>query len=70
MEIVRLIDLPGQIRGFTVEDSEGDYNIYLNARLNRAMQLRAYDHEIGHIKNGDFDRTDAAEVERSAHGLS
>ena len=38
----------------TVKDSEGDYNIYINARLGSEDRVRAFRHEIQHIKNGDF----------------
>ena len=52
--IVRMIDLPYTIKGLTVLDEEGDYNIYLNARLSPDIQAEAFRHEVEHIKNGDF----------------
>lgn len=38
----------------TVKDSEGDYNIYINARLGAEDRVKAFRHEIQHIKNRDF----------------
>ena len=56
MVIVRIIDLPHTVRGMTVLDAEGDYNVYLNARLSGDQQAIAFRHEVEHIKNGDFYR--------------
>ncbi len=52
--IVRLCDMPCTIKGTTSEDSDGDYNIYINARLNYVQQHAALRHELSHAKLGDF----------------
>lgn len=52
--IVRIIDLPCTVRGYTALDDEGDYNIYLNAKLNYEQQKRAYNHEMCHITRNDW----------------
>ncbi len=44
------------IHAFTVCDESGFYTICLNPRLSYEMQAEAYDHELSHIRNGDFDR--------------
>ena len=67
--MVRLIDMPTAAGGFTLPDANGDYNVYINARVGLAAQLQAYEHEIRHIRCGDFEVEDAAAVERAAHGL-
>jgi hypothetical protein len=54
MKFVRLIDLPTSVRGLTVLDNEGNYNVYLNSRLSYEMQENTYIHETAHIKNDDF----------------
>lgn len=53
---VRIIDLPCTVRGYTALDDEGDYNIYLNARLNNIQQTNAYNHEMTHIKRNDWSK--------------
>lgn len=68
--MVRLIDMPTAAGGFTLPDANGDYNVYINARAGLPAQLQAYEHELRHIHNGDFDKPDAAAVETEAHGLS
>lgn len=61
MEMVQvvLIDLPVTVRGLTVyyydEDGQVYYTILINSRLNDQTQCAAYDHEIVHINNRDFD---------------
>lgn len=50
-----LVDLPAAIRGVTVRNDDDSYTILINASLSHEMQCEAYDHEISHINNGDFD---------------
>lgn len=69
--ITRLASLPPGISGLTVRDRNGDYNIYINARLNRETQLQTYEHELHHIRTGDFDRPGSADlIEIHAHRAS
>lgn len=51
---IRSIRLPMSIRGFTIQDSEGEYNIYINDRLSVEQFNKTLAHEEAHIKNGDF----------------
>lgn len=57
---VVLFDLPHTIRGLTTycydEDGQMYYTILINSRLSDKMQCDAYDHEISHIDNHDFER--------------
>ncbi|MFV0518403.1 MAG: hypothetical protein ACK5MV_13500 [Aminipila sp.] len=52
---VQLINMPVAVRGFTIYNSDDSYTIFINARLSNEMQVAAYDHEIEHINNRDFD---------------
>lgn len=52
--IIRLVDLPETIHAVTRKDAEGDYNIYINARLSADLRAEAYWHEIEHIRRGHF----------------
>lgn len=54
-KIIRITVLPTQIRAMTTKDNNGDYNIYINSSMAFESQQKAYDHEIEHIKNGDYD---------------
>lgn len=55
--ITRIVDLPTGIRGYTSLDPDGDYNVYINAKLSESMQKRVLAHEITHIKRDDFSDT-------------
>ena len=51
---VRLLSLPMTIRGVTVTDEEGDYNIYINSSLTPDPQTLVLKHEMTHIERNDF----------------
>jgi len=62
--IIRIVDMPLSIKGATVKDAEGDYNIYINARLGEDERVKTYWHEIDHIRLGHFyDERPVAEKE-------
>ena len=52
--ITRVINLPYGVKGVTIKDENDDYNIYLNARYSTDIQVVAFQHEVEHIRNGDF----------------
>lgn len=52
--IIRYVSLPHTVRGMTIQDEEGNYNIYLNSRLSHEAHIATLQHEIKHIKNNDF----------------
>ena len=58
---MRYIDLPISIKGVTVMDIDGFYNIYINARLSYDQQKKTIAHEMKHIARGDFYRYDTLE---------
>lgn len=55
---LRYMDMPCTIHGFTVKEDTDSFDVYINSRLSHEAQLKAYEHEIAHIKNGDFERSD------------
>ena len=60
--IVRLIDLPPGIGGAIMEDEDGIYNVYINARHGHYAQLDDLDHELAHIEHDDLHNDDPIEV--------
>lgn len=50
MEVPRVIimDLPYDIKGYTVQNIEGEQVIILNARYNHEANLKSFWHEISH----------------------
>ena len=64
-------DLPPKMHEFVTPCADG-YTVYIDAKLDREHQCRAYDHALKHIENGDFDQFSEFhihEIELKAHGL-
>lgn len=56
--------MPDCINGHVSEDENGDYNVYINPKLSRAMQRKTLHHELKHIRRSDLHNGMAiAEVE-------
>lgn len=51
---LRYIALPPTVKGLTVQDESGDYNVYVNARLTYEANRQTLQHEIKHIAGNDF----------------
>ena len=68
---VYLVDMPGAVKAFTVKNCDDSFSIFINAGLSDIMQREAYDHEIEHIDNGDYDQIyDVDDLERIRHKMS
>ena len=52
----RVLKLPRRVNAVTVVDENGDYNVYVNAKLSYEEQRKAYRHECRHIKKNHFYR--------------
>ena len=52
---VFVIDMPYFVDGITVKNCDDSYTILINAKLSAQGQCGAYDHEMEHINNHDFD---------------
>jgi hypothetical protein len=65
---VIFVDMPVSIPGFVKANSDTTYTIILNARHTQERRLVAYQHEMEHIINGDYDKKcDADIIEFYAH---
>ena len=51
---IRGLELPLSVKGITVLDSDGNYNVYINILLSDETQLKAVEHEITHIIKEHF----------------
>lgn len=70
MEIIQvfLVDMPAKFGGLTVRNEDGSYTILINAGLSALAQCEAYDHEMDHINNHDYDHIyDANKIEWLRH---
>lgn len=57
MENVRFVlaDLPISVKAYTIRKDDF-YTIVINARLSHDQQKESCQHELNHIKNGDFSK--------------
>ena len=53
--IVTLHDLPTSVQGALSIDNDGTPCIHLNSRLSHNAQRKAFEHEMQHLSNNDFD---------------
>ncbi len=51
---IRYIDMPSRTKGLTIEDADGFYSIYINAKISAYEQKAAIIHELTHIRRNDF----------------
>lgn len=56
--IVRMQMLPAHVKGITVVDNDGNYNIYINSIFSTETNRQTLDHELDHIINGHFNVID------------
>lgn len=68
---VKLIELPNTIRSFVVLNKDQSYTIVLNSKLSHEQNLISYQHEIEHIKNGDYEKKYSVDmIELFAHDVT
>lgn len=63
-----LVNLPTSVKGFAKVNKDMTYTIIINARLSIEQQRIAYQHELEHIRKGDFHSADTADnIEYERH---
>lgn len=67
---VHLVDLPESVKGRVIPNEDDTYTIVINSKISHDAQLLTYQHEIEHIKNGDFQKSDVQQIEAIAHSAS
>ena len=60
--IVRIVDLPDGIPAFTLPDVDGFYDVYINVKLDLFSRRKALEHELEHIRKGDWQRLEYMDV--------
>lgn len=53
---VRYMKMPHGIKGFTVREDVDSYDIYINPTYTYESQMETIEHELSHIKKGDFEK--------------
>lgn len=64
---VQYIKLPYKVKGVTIPNDDGTFNIFINSIIPPDEQEKAYLHELHHIENDDFyNEIPASIIERIA----
>lgn len=67
---VYIIAMDPLVKEQVVANSDGTFSIFINDYLSPEWKIKAYNHAISHIKNGDFDKkADVDAIECEAHGV-
>ena len=61
---VHLLDNPYGVKGSVNANRDGSYTILINPRLSWEEQRKTYLHELNHIENSDFERSNVQEIEK------
>lgn len=64
---VVIMSLEYGMHGTAALNHDGSITIFLNSRDSHEMQVKAYQHELKHIKRRDFEKNDVQEIEHEAH---
>ena len=64
---VRYLDMDVNVSEHVIQNADGSYTIFLNSRLSWERLQEAYEHAVSHIRNCDFEKTDAQKIEYDAH---
>lgn len=69
---VQILDFGNSIPAAVTANDDGSYSIFINARISYENRIQAYQHELRHILNHDFDTNDinnatVNEIELSTH---
>ena len=59
---IRTIKLPSTVKGVTLPNPDGTFDIYVNSDLTIEQRALVVAHEIAHIQNDDFYRYDPVPV--------
>lgn len=64
-----LLDFSAPGKEMVLQNEDGSYTVLINAKLSKDGQLKAYQHALNHIENGDFEKSDVQSIEFRAHEL-
>ena len=70
---IQYMDMPTTVHSFVKSNPDDSYTIFINARLSNDGRLKAYNHELHHIENGDYDYDnlrDLNQIELEAHAAA
>ena len=64
---VHLLDNMGKVNEMVTENEDCSYSIFINGHLCETKRLKAFQHAMSHITEGDFSKNDIQKIEYDAH---
>ena len=64
---VVLLPMAYNVKGCSCANEDGSYTIIINSQIPENQRLKAYEHELRHILNGDFGTDNVDQTEHRAH---
>lgn len=64
---VILLDDACGVPGSICHNSDDSYTIFIDAKLGKKEQQEVFLHEVHHVKNNDFERSNVQYIESCAH---
>jgi hypothetical protein len=64
---VVLMDLDVAIGETICQNADNSYTIFINSRLSSEMQRRCFEHALEHVRNNDWEKENADEIEYERH---
>lgn len=64
-----MVDLPTSIKSYVVAMLDNRFCIVLNSRMDYESLVLAYQHELAHIMQHDFDKSNADTIELKSHNI-
>lgn len=59
--------MPAGIKGYTIQNEDDSYSVFLNAKISYENRIKTYLHELNHIKGDDFNKDEVQEIETDSH---
>lgn len=69
VNVIMSNDMPYGMPEHIIDNQDGSFTIFLNAKLNYETQREGFQHAVDHIMGKDYDKKDVQQIEMSAHGL-
>lgn len=65
---VYIIAMDPLVKEQVVSNPDGTFSVFINDYLSHERRIKAYNHALSHIRNGDFDKNaDVDSIECEAH---
>ena len=69
VNVIMSDNMPYGMPEHIIDNQDGSYTVFLNAKLNYETQREGFQHAVDHVMRKDYEKEDVQQIEMSAHGL-